>query len=65
MNYSTLQMRNLKTTKINLLTLDTIRNRQGPLWMTDLPDTECLKMPPYCDLMLQNISYLDPKGRAK
>lgn len=58
-------MRDLKTTKMKLLVLDTIRKRQGPPWMTGLPDTECSRMLSCCDLVLQSIrSYLEPKGRA-
>lgn len=47
-------MRNLNPTKMKLLDLDTIRNIQGPPWMTDLP-TECLRMLPCCGPVLQNI----------
>lgn len=48
-------MRYLNTTKMKLLDLDTIRNIQGPPWMTDLPGTECLRMLSCCGLALQNI----------
>jgi hypothetical protein len=59
-------MRNLKTTKIKLLVLDTVRNMQGPPRITDLSDSKCMKMLSSCGLVLQNIShYIEPEGRTE
>lgn len=44
-------MRDLKTTKMKVLVLDTIRKRQGPPWMTGLPDTECSRMLSCCKVL--------------